>query len=113
MLEEKNLNNFWSFQIFSYLCIMTFKEIQNILQKYGFYGFTVKRHEGNMKLTYTFHSISYFTVKITVDVIRFEKERIVSKVRIGNIDITDEKELMPTLNGIYKIHNRILYGKKT
>jgi hypothetical protein len=91
---------------------MTFKEIQNILQKYRFYGFTVKRHEGNMKLTYTFHSITYFAVKISVDVIKLDKERIVAKVRIANIDIDDENELIPTLNGLYKIHNRILYGKE-
>jgi hypothetical protein len=50
-------------------------------------------------------------VKITVDVIRLDKEKIVTKVRIANIDIDDEKELIPTLNGLYKIHNRIIYGK--
>ena len=91
---------------------MSFKEVEKLLHQNGFYGFTVKRHEGNMKLTYTFHSISYYTVNILVDVIRADKERIVSKVRIGNIDIDDEKELIPTLKGVYKIHNRILYGKK-
>lgn len=91
---------------------MSFKEIQSILQQYRFYGLTVKRHEGNMKLTYTFVSASYFTVKILVDVLRLDNERIVAKVRIANIDIEDEKELIPTLNGLYKIHNRILYGKE-
>lgn len=91
---------------------MNFKEIENILHKYRFYGFTVKRHEGNMKLTYTFHSVPYFTVNISVDVIRLDKERIVTKVRIANINIDDEKELIPTLNGLHKIHNRILYGKE-
>ena len=90
---------------------MSFKEIQNILQQYRFYGFIVKRHEGNVKLTYTFHSVPYFTVKILVDVLRADNERLVVKVRIANIDVNDEKELIPTLNGLYKIHNRILYGK--
>ena len=91
---------------------MNFQEIQNILQQHGFYGLTIKRHEGNMKLTYKFHSISYFTVDINVDVIRLDKDKIVTKVQIANIVIDDEKELIPTLNGIYKIHNRILYGKQ-
>jgi hypothetical protein len=90
---------------------MTFNEIKNILQEYKFYGLTVKRHEGNMKLTYTFHSVPYFTVKILVDVLRLDKDRIVAKVRIANIDINDEKELIPTLNNLHKIHNRMLYGK--
>jgi len=90
---------------------MNFEQIKNILQQYKFYGLTVKRHEGNMKLSYTFHSVPYFAVKITVDVIRLDKEKIVTKVRIANIDIDDEKELIPTLNGLYKIHNRIIYGK--
>lgn len=90
---------------------MDFKEIQKILQEYRFYGLTVKRHEGNMKLTYTFHSVPYFTVKILVDVLRLDKDRIVAKVRIANIDINDEKELIPTLNDLHKIHNRILYRK--
>jgi hypothetical protein len=65
-----------------------------------------------MKLTYTFVSAPYFTVKILVDVLRLDNERIVAKVRIANIDIEDEKELIPTLNGLYKIHNKILYGKE-
>jgi hypothetical protein len=51
-------------------------------------------------------------VKISVDVIKLDKERIVAKVRIANIDIDDENELIPTLNGLYKIHNKILYGKE-
>lgn len=88
---------------------MTFNEIKNILQRYNFFGFTGRR--GEHKLSYTFHSISYYTVIIVVDVIKLDKERIVSKVKIGNIEIDDEKELIPTLNGIGKIHNRILFGK--
>ena len=89
---------------------MNFEHIKNILQRYNFYGFTVRRGENVM--SHTFHSISYYTVTIVVDVIKFNKERIVSKVRIGHIEINDEKELIPTLNGIGKIHHRILYGNK-
>jgi hypothetical protein len=87
---------------------MTFKQVEKILNKYHFYGFTVSR--GEEKLRYTFHSVPYYAVNIIVDVIKFEKERIVAKVTIGNIEINDEKELIPTLNGIYKIHKKILFG---
>ena len=90
---------------------MNFEQITNILEKYKFYGFTVKRHEGNMKLTYTFHSVPYYAVNIVVDTIRLNKEKIVAKVKIANIDIDDEKELIPTLNGLHKIQNRLIYGK--
>ena len=90
---------------------MTFKEIEKLLDKYTFHGFTGGRTSKHT-LRYTYHSISYFTVNIIVDVIKLDKERIVAKVRIANIDIDDENELIPTLNGLYKIHNKILYGKE-
>ena len=92
---------------------MTFKEIEKILGDYGFYGLTVHRCSDGNKLSYTFESISYYTVSITVDVLRLNEERLVSKVKVGNVTIDDEKELIPTLNGVYKIHNKILYGKRT
>lgn len=90
---------------------MTFKEIEKLLDKYTFHGFTGGRTSKHT-LRYTYHSISYFTVNIIVDVIKLDKEKIVSKVKIGNISIENEKELIPTLNGVGKIHNKILYGKR-
>ena len=86
---------------------MEFKEIKKILEKYKFFGFTVKVSEH--ALSYTFHSIPYFAVEIIVHVLKLDKDRIVSKVKIGNIEIEDEKELIPTLNDIYKIHKAILF----
>ena len=91
---------------------MTFKEIREILEEKGFYGFTVKRGATPHQLSYTYHSISNYAVNIVVDTIRLEKEKIVARVKIGNITIDDEKELIPTLNGVNKIHNVIIYGNK-
>jgi hypothetical protein len=44
--------------------------------------------------------------------VRLEKDKIVTKVHIGDLVIEDEKELIPTLKNIYDIHKKILFGKK-
>lgn len=93
--------------------IMTFKEIQEILQNNSFYGHTVHKHKNGYNLSYVFRNISYYTVPIIVDVLKANQEKIVIKVKIANIEINDEKELIPTLNGISKIHHNILYRGKT
>ena len=89
---------------------MTYKQINRILNTYKFFGFTVKRSSDNQRLSYTYHSVPYFAVNVIVDTIRLDKEKIVTKVQIGDITIEDEKKLIPTLDGVYKIHKRILYG---
>lgn len=89
---------------------MEFKEIEALLNKYKFYGFTVTRDKTKTKFIYTYHSVPYFAVNVIVDTIKLNKEKIVTKVQIGDVTIDDEKNLIPTLDGVYKIHKRILYG---
>ena len=91
---------------------MEYRDIVKILEKYKFFGFTVKADKKREKLSYTFHSIPYFAVHIVVDTVRLEKDKIVTKVHIGDLVIEDEKELIPKLKNIYDIHKKILFGKK-
>ena len=91
---------------------MSFKEIEKILNKYKFYGFTVSRDSTKTKFTYTYHSTPYYAVNIKVFVTKIDKEKLVTKAIIGDVEINDEKDLIPTLNNLYKIHNKILYGCK-
>ena len=58
---------------------MVFAKVQDILREYNFYGIIVHR-DGNYKLIYTFHSVPYYAVNITVDVLRVDKDRIVSSM---------------------------------
>lgn len=90
---------------------MTFEQIESILQKHNFYGLTVHKSKDGYRLIYKFHSISYYAVPIVVEVLKIDKEKIVSKVKIGTIEINDEKKVIPALNGIDKIQHQILYGK--
>lgn len=91
---------------------MLYEEIKELLAQRGFFNFTAKRDKNNRHVTYTYHSIVYYAVNIVVDTIKLDKERIVTRVKIANINIDDEKELIPTLNGLYKIHNAIVYGNR-
>ncbi len=89
---------------------MNFKDINNILNQKGFYGFTVKR--GNHKLTYTFRSISYFCVMIVVEVIRVNPETFGCKTMVGRITINgqvinDLRELKNAFkDDIHSLHKR-------
>lgn len=89
---------------------MNFKDISNILSQKGFYGFTVKR--GNHKLTYTFRSISYFCVRIVVEVIRVNPETFGCKTMVGRItingqEIEDLRELKNAFkDDIHSLHKR-------
>ena len=90
---------------------MIFAKVKEILRQYNFYGLTVRR-DGDYKLTYTFHSVPYYAVNVTVDVLRVDKERIVSSMTIGGIAVNDEKDLIPTLKTLGRIQHNILYGNK-
>ena len=89
---------------------MNFKDISNILRQKGFYGFTVKR--GDHKLTYTFRSITYFCVRIVVEVIRVNPETFGCKTMVGRItineqEINDLKELKNAFkNDIHMLHKK-------
>lgn len=85
---------------------MDYKEIEQLLKKYQFFGFTVKRY-GN-KLRYTYRSIAYYAVIIDVHVMRVNPEtfgfkKMVLEVTINNNKINDLKELVNALKDIYKV----------
>lgn len=93
---------------------MNFDKIKEILQNYGFFGFTVTKKDG--KIDYTFRSISYFTITIIVYTIKVDKkefgcDKLVTKMKFGDVEINDIKELLPLLKDINKIHKKLLYGK--
>ena len=95
---------------------MEFKEIQKILEQYHFFGFTVHRDD-KYNLKYTFRSIRYFTVQITVHIIKVNPDKLggqklVNEIRIGQIKIDDAKELITTLNNLNSIHKNILFKNK-
>lgn len=90
---------------------MIFPKVKDILMQYNFYGLTVRR-DGKYKLIYTFHSVPYYAVNVTVDVLKVDKERIVSSMTIGGIAVNDEKDLIPTLKMLGRIQHNILYGKQ-
>lgn len=89
---------------------MSFKELDKLLEKHHFFGFTVKR--GDRKLTYTFRSIPYFCVVIVVDVIKvnpetFGSKTIVGRVTINGKEINDLRELVNTLEkDVYSLHKK-------
>lgn len=87
---------------------MDFEQIKKILEKYNFFGFTVKR---DSKLEYTFRSISYYAILITVEVIRVNPEtfgckKLVARITINGKEINDPKELKNELNNIYALQKR-------
>ena len=89
---------------------MDFEQIKKILEKYNFFGFTVKR-DGDSKLEYTFRSISYYAILITVEVIRVNPEtfgckKLVARITINGKEINGPKELKNELNNIYALQKR-------
>ena len=66
---------------------MDFKEIEKLLSKYGFFGFTVGRKD--KRLSYTFRSISNYAIVITVEVIRVNPETFKTSKLVGRITIND------------------------
>ena len=91
---------------------MKYNDIKSILEHYAYYGHTVIKHKNNKyALTYRYSSIRTFAVDIIVHVIKFNQEKLVTKVMIGNKEINDEEELTKTLENIYKIHKQTLFNK--
>jgi hypothetical protein len=89
---------------------MEFKKIVKILTQYGFYGFTVKR-EGNGHYIYKFRSIQYFTILISVKVIKidpktFGSKKLVTSILFNEIEINDFKDFITALKGIYQLHKK-------
>ena len=89
---------------------MSFKELEKILSKYHFFGFTVKR--GDNRLTYTFRSVPYFCMVIVVDVINvnpktFGSKTLVGRVTLNDNEINDLRELVKILDkDIYSLHKK-------
>lgn len=88
---------------------MDFKEIEKLLRKYGFFGFTVGRKD--KRLSYTFRSISNYAIVITVEVIRvnpetFKTTKLVGRITINDREIEDLRELKKQLDNIYHLQKK-------
>jgi len=89
-----------------------YNEVVKILEKNWFYGFTVKRE--NNRVTYTFRSIRYPNVLISVKTLKIEPNKIPSKkivlgIKFNDIEINGWKEFIKELKEIYKF-NKKNYG---
>lgn len=89
-----------------------YNEVVKILENNWFYGFTVKRE--NNRVTYTFKSIRYPNVLISVKTLKIEPNKIPSKkivlgIKFNNIEINGWKEFINGLKEIYKF-NKKNYG---
>lgn len=88
---------------------MDFKEIEKLLRKYGFFGFTVGRKD--KRLSYTFRSISNYAIVITVEVIRvnpetFKTSKLVGRITINDREIEDLRGLKKQLDNIYQLQKK-------
>ena len=88
---------------------MDFKEIEKLLSKYGFFGFTVGRKD--KRLSYTFRSISNYAIVITVEVIRvnpetFKTSKLVGRITINDNEIEDLRGLKKQLDNIYHLQKK-------
>lgn len=88
---------------------MDFKEIEKLLNKYGFFGFTVGRK--NNRLSYTFRSIANYAIVIVVEVIRvnpetFKTTKLVGRITINGKEFEDLKGLKNQLNNIYQLQKK-------
>ena len=88
---------------------MDFKEIEKLLRKYGFFGFTVGRKD--KRLSYTFRSISNYAIVITVEVIRvnpetFKTSKLVGRIVINDREIEDLRGLKKQLDNIYQLQKK-------
>lgn len=88
---------------------MDFKEIEKLLRKYGFFGFTVGRKD--KRLSYTFRSISNYAIVITVEVIRvnpetFKTTKLVGRITINDREIEDLRGLKKQLDNIYQLQKK-------
>ena len=88
---------------------MDFKEIEKLLSKYGFFGFTVGRKD--KRLSYTFRSIAYYAIVITVEVIRvnpetFKTTKLVGRITINDREIEDLRGLKKQLDNIYQLQKK-------
>ena len=96
---------------------MNFKDIDRLLKRYKFFGFTVKRYDN--KLRYTYRSVAYYAVVIEVTVMRVNLEafgfnKMVLLASINGKKIEDTTELVNALNNIYKtqkVEREKLYKK--
>ena len=89
-----------------------YNEVVKILEKNWFYGFTGKRE--NNRVTYTFRSIRYPNVLISVKTLKIEPNKIPSKkivlgIKFNDIEINGWKEFIKGLKEIYKF-NKKNYG---
>ncbi len=89
---------------------MDFKEIEKLLRKYGFFGFTVGRKD--KRLSYTFRSISNYAIVITVEVIRvnpetFKTTKLVGRITINDMEIEDLRGLKKQLDNIYHLQKKV------
>ena len=88
---------------------MDFKEIEKLLSKYGFFGFTVGRK--NNRLSYTFRSIANYAIVIVVEVIRvnpetFKTTKLVGRITINDREIEDLRGLKKQLDNIYQLQKK-------
>ena len=86
-----------------------YNEVVKILEKNWFYGFTAKRE--NNRVTYTFRSVRYPNVLISVKILKIEPNKITSKrivlgIKFNDIEISGWKEFIKELKEIYKYNRK-------
>lgn len=85
---------------------MYIEELQEILSKYGYCPHYAHRGDNN-QMIFTFLSVPYHAVQIDVTLLKLsQQERIVLKVQIEEIEVTDIKDLQPSLNKLYKLNKK-------
>ena len=82
-----------------------FKEIVDILGKNSFYGFTA--HRESNRITYTYHSVRYPNVIISVKTLKLNQDKIPSEkivlgIKFNNIEINGWKEFIDEIKNLNK-----------
>lgn len=87
-----------------------YEKVNKALEDNSFFGFTCKR-EKNGRLTYTYRSIKYHCVSISVSVAKLKPNELRSRKIVLNINVNGRNvegwaDFMDTLNNCWKIHNK-------
>lgn len=78
--KQLNPNNF-----------ILFKDVEKVIHDNDFYGFTAKRNEDRTKVLYTYHSVKWPNILISVLTMKLNPQEIPSTKIVLGIKFNDEK----------------------
>ena len=91
-----------------------YKAVDKILEDNYFYGFTAKRNRKTNRILYTYRSVKYYNVTISVltmrlDPSKIQYDKIVLGIKFNDIEIGGWNDFINELKFVYK-YNRKDYG---